>query len=83
MIGSVVEIQVSLRPLAPEYHGSPSSKLSFVKIRPALRIEGKSSICLTRGDVVPVMVGVGQQWSSKIHELTKCDHSNVTVLQLG
>ena len=71
MIGSVVEFQVSLLPLAPEYQtsrtlnifGSPSSKLSFVKTRPALRIEGKSSIFLTRGDVVPMMVGVVQQWS--------------------
>ena len=59
--------------------GSPSSKLSFVKTRPALRIEGKSSIFLTGGDVVPVMAGVGQQWSSEICLLRKCDHWNVTV----
>ena len=38
--------------------GSPSSKLSFVKTRPALRIEGKSSIVLNCEYVVHVMVGL-------------------------
>ena len=59
--------------------GSPSSKLSFVKTRPALRIKGKSSIVLNRDDVVPVTVVIGQQWSSEIYLLRKCDDWNVTV----
>ena len=45
--------------------GSPSSKLSFVKTGPALRIEGKSSIVLNCEYVVPVMVGLASSGPRK------------------